>query len=294
MRVTRGLRVDCSPRVVASASDDVIEVAPNNVEDALATTHKRRGPVVSRRGALRGAMGAAAGFAFNNPFSDDVLVAAETGVNPRRYFQRYPTLFAPFYGDDERATIVKEVVPGSVWALEQNLAIGPLETPLRCVVIKLNSGELWVHAPLAPTEEFFTLVESLGAPVGHIVVPTYALEHKVFARDAAERWPQAEVWVAPGQFAFPVEVPLERVFGREIAGVLGTDADEGGVGRTPPWLDEIDCEVLKAGKFKVAYKDVTIREAVFFHRSSKTLVVTDAVARIPYEVCATISFHATP
>ena len=36
----------------------------------------------------------------------------------------------------------------------------------------------------------------------------------------------------------------------------------------------------------VAYKDVTIREAVFFHRASKTLVVTDAVARIPYEVSA--------
>lgn len=34
----------------------------------------------------------------------------------------------------------------------------------------------------------------------------------------------------------------------------------------------------------VAYKDVTIREAAFFHRASKTLVVTDAVARIPYEV----------
>lgn len=34
----------------------------------------------------------------------------------------------------------------------------------------------------------------------------------------------------------------------------------------------------------VAYKDVSIREAVFFHRASKTLVVTDAVARIPYEV----------
>jgi hypothetical protein len=60
-----------------------------------------------------------------------------------------------------------------VWALEQNLAIGPLETPLRCVVVKLDSGQLWVHAPLAPTEEFFTLIESLGAPVGHIVAGTY-------------------------------------------------------------------------------------------------------------------------
>jgi len=206
-------------------------------------------------------------------------------VNPRAYFQRYPTLFAPFYGNDERTTLIKEVVPNEVWALEQNLCIGPLETPLRCVVVKLaGSGQLWVHAPLAPTVEFFTLVESLGAPVGHIVVPTYALEHKVFARDAAERWPEADIWVAPGQFAFPIEVPLSKVFGREVAGVLGTAADAGGTGRSPPWLDEIDCEVLKAGKFAVAFKAVTIREAAFFHRASKTLMVTDAVARIPYEV----------
>lgn len=33
-----------------------------------------------------------------------------------------------------------------------------------------------------------------------------------------------------------------EVFGREVAGVLGTEADDGGVGRSPPWLDEIDCE----------------------------------------------------
>ena len=266
-------------------------VAGNDEEDVVADnadvnlTSRR----VSRRGALRAALGATAAVGMhiaaptgNVSFAASEAVAA--AVNPRAYFQRYPTLFAPFYGDDERATVLKEVVPGSVWALEQNLAIGPLETPLRCVVVKLNTGTLWVHAPLAPTEEFFDLIESLGAPVGHIVVPTYALEHKVFARDAAERYPDADIWVAPGQFAFPVEVPLEKVFGREVAGVLGTTRDEGGSGRTPPWLDEIDCEVLKAGKFAVAFKDVNIREAVFFHKASKTLVVTDAVARIPYEI----------
>ena len=32
------------------------------------------------------------------------------------------------------------------------------------------------------------------------------------------------------------------MFGREVAGVLGTEADDGGVGLTPPWLDDIDCE----------------------------------------------------
>lgn len=279
-------------RLVAASTKDNgrATVAANDEEDVVADdadvnlTSRR----VSRRGALRAALGATAAFGMSiDGTTGNISLAASDAaapVNPRAYFQRYPTLFAPFYGDDERATVLKEVVPGSVWALEQNLAIGPLETPLRCVVVKLNNDTLWVHAPLAPTEEFFDLIESLGAPVGHIVVPTYALEHKVFARDAAERYPDADIWVAPGQFAFPVEVPLEKVFGREIAGVLGTTRDEGGSGRSPPWLDEIDCEVLKAGKFTVAFKDVTIREAAFFHKASKTLVVTDAVARIPYEI----------
>ena len=129
---------------------------------------------LSRRGALSGlaaTVGASTGAAaFAEPLNAD---------NPRAYFQRFPTLFAPFYGDDTRATILKEIfvpstsvlddageatvvaapgAPGAVWALEQNLAIGPLETPLRCVVIKLASGALWVHAPLAPTPEFFALV----------------------------------------------------------------------------------------------------------------------------------------
>jgi hypothetical protein len=35
-----------------------------------------------------------------------------------------------------------------------------------------------VFSPQAPTEEFFALLDELG-PVEHIVLPTYALEHKV-------------------------------------------------------------------------------------------------------------------
>jgi hypothetical protein len=247
---------------------------------------------VSRRGALS----AAAALALLAPASARGSDAPASSA--RAYVQRYPTLFAPFIGADERETRLVAIVPGEVWALEQNLAIGPLETPLRCVVVKLANGDLWVHAPLAPTREFFELVESLSdRPPAHVVVPTYALEHKIFARDALERWPRAQLWVAPGQFSFPIEVPLRRVFGREPDGILrgmggsdeddeddeddGDDAGLGGRTRDPPWLDEIRCDVLRAGRFAVGGRDVAIREAVFFHASSKTLIVTDALARIP-------------
>jgi len=214
--------------------------------------------------------------------------AAMAPPNPRAYFQRYPTLFAPFYGDDERATMLKTVVPNRVWCLEQNLAVGPLETPLRCVVIRLNDDSLWVHAPLAPTEEFFLLIErDIGGPVSHVVVPTYALEHKVFARDALDRWPTADLWIAPGQFAFPVEVAAERIYGRTPAGVLGdvvpdvaSDVASDGRG-VPPWTDEIDVKILNSGSFRLGGRDVGLREATFFHRPTRVMVVTDCIALIP-------------
>ena len=229
--------------------------------------------------------------------------ASDAPVDPRSYFQDVPTLFAPLYGEDSRETRLIEIVPGEVYALEQNLALGPLETPLRCVVIKLKDGTTWVHAPLAPTNEFFELAESVG-PVKHVVVPTYALEHKIFAKPALERWPSAKLWVAPGQFSFPVNVPAAKVFGREPDGVLGVRGDASGdacdgamtlPGETftdvsslttknasdPPWLDEIACDVLRCGRFAIAGQDVTLYEATFLHKKSKTLIVTDCVAYVP-------------
>ena len=81
-------------------------------------------------------------------------------------------------GEGARATSheASETPDPGAWrkrALEQALELGPLQTPLRCVVIKLQDGSLWVHAPLAPTEEFFELVESIGnGRVAHVIAPT--------------------------------------------------------------------------------------------------------------------------
>jgi len=123
---------------------------------------------------------------------------------------------------------------------EQNLELGPLQTPFRCVVIKLKDGAFWVHAPLASTEEFSELVESfLDGPVEHVVIPTYALEHKVFAEDALKRWPNALLWTAPGQYSFPLpSVPEEYIWDRSVSGVL-TDQDHAVSSTQIPWVDEI-------------------------------------------------------
>ena len=137
------------------------------------------------------------------------------------FTQRFPTLFKPFLGEGTKKTIKTTLVEDRCWALEQTIELGPLETPLRCVVVRLSSGDLWVHNPLHRLRNFSNssnlvprmevnmhhrhrpLLHLLQLCVASIVVPTYALEHKIFARDAHERWPEAEIWVAPR----PVFVP---------------------------------------------------------------------------------------
>ena len=52
-------------------------------------------------------------------------------INPKQiYNQRFPTLFDPLYGKGIRRTIKRQVGP-NVWSLEQNLQLGPLQTPIR-------------------------------------------------------------------------------------------------------------------------------------------------------------------
>ena len=54
-----------------------------------------------------------------------------TPINPKRiYNQRFPTLFDPLYGQGIRQTI-KRQVGQNIWSLEQNLQLGPLQTPIR-------------------------------------------------------------------------------------------------------------------------------------------------------------------
>lgn len=221
-----------------------------------------------------------------------VGISTTTGVakadaldSKQQYVQRFPTLFAPLYGEATRKTI-KRSLGQNIWALEQNLELGPLQTPLRCVVVRLKNEKLWVHAPLAPTQEFFELVESCAEGggsdiVAHIVVPTYALEHKVFVKDAAERWPSARIWTCPGQFTFPFSVSEDFVFGKAVSGVLSNNLDDA---TQIPWRDEIGYDTLAAGTFNIGSNPQTFYETAFFHEASKSLIVTDSLALVPKTV----------
>ncbi|PKI47941.1 hypothetical protein CRG98_031725 [Punica granatum] len=137
-------------------------------------------------------------------------------------------------------------------------------------VIKLKSGGLWVHAPIAPTKECIQLVKELGAPVEYIVLPTFAYEHKIFVGPFSRKFPKARIWVAPRQWSWPLNLPLE-FFGVFRAKTL-KDQDS-----STPWADEIEQKVLSSPEVGIG----PYVEVAFYHKKTRTLLVTDAVIFVP-------------
>ena len=259
------------------------EAAGSHHEDATenpSSSSSRRSFLQFATAAISTVAGIGGGLVAGND-SSIANAAQDIVVDKQRYFQRFPSLFAPLYGESTKVTELHQVA-SNLWYLEQTLELGPLETPIRCTVIKLQDSTLWVHAPLAPTIEFFEFIENLGnGQVSHVVVPTYALEHKIFTKDALERWPNAQLWTAPGQFSFPFRsISDNYVFGKPVTGILeGSDSNQP-IGQRPPWADEIEYETLEVGTFTIGGASQTFQETTFFHKSTKTLIVTDAVERV--------------
>jgi len=173
----------------------------------------------------------------------------------------------------ERNTIRREIVKGTMWTFEQPQSLGfsNVTTNVRMVVIKLKSGGLWVHAPIAPTKECVRLLNELDAPVEFIILPTFAYEHKIFVGPFSRRYPKAKVYIAPKQWSWPINLP-PQLFGifPTKGGVLKSDDD------TTPWSDEIEQKVLVSSVGIGPYIEVA-----FLHKKTKTLLVTDAVISVP-------------
>lgn len=184
-------------------------------------------------------------------------------------FTGFPFPLGPFLN---RRTIRTEVVKGRIWLFEQEQALGfsSVSTNIRMTVIKLKSGGLWVHAPIAPTKECIQLVKELAAPVEYIILPTFAYEHKIFVGPFSRKFPRAQIWVAPRQWSWPLNLPL-AFFGIFRAKTL-IDED-----LSTLWADEIEQKVLSSAEVGIG----PYVEVAFYHKPSRTLLVTDAVIFVP-------------
>ncbi|MFB8791305.1 MAG: DUF4336 domain-containing protein [Potamolinea sp.] len=199
----------------------------------------------------------------------------------------WPTV--PLYPYGVRRTLRQEVVKDTVWTFDQLQGILYVVVPIRMTVIKLEAGGLLIYAPVAPTLECIRLVKELVAVHGdvkYIILPTISgLEHKVFVGPFARRFPTSQVFVAPNQWSFPVNLPLSWLgFPAKRTHILPSDSTKA------PFAADFDYAILGPielgpGRFE---------EVAFFHRRSHTLLVTDSVLSIPEEPSAIVQLDPYP
>jgi len=144
-----------------------------------------------------------------------------------------------------------EFAPGAVWLVDYPLRFAGMDIEARMSVIRLADGRVILHSPCNIGPELQAAIETIG-PVGWIVAP--GSYHHLHVAAAKAVFPEAEVLICPG-----VE--------RKQPG-LAYDHLLGDTPR-PAWGDEI-AQVLVRG-------NRVIREVVFYHRPSRTLIVTDLI-----------------
>jgi hypothetical protein len=152
----------------------------------------------------------------------------------------------------------------NLWVAEQPLSFMGLAVGARMTVIRLADGGLWVHSPLRLTPERRQAVEALG-PVRFLVAPNKY--HHLFIGEWMAAYPQARAYAAPG-------LPEKR---KDVSfhAVLSDQAPA-------EWAGQIELLPWRGAPM--------LNEVVFFHRPSRTLVLTDMAHNVGPDAAALTRF----
>ena len=142
------------------------------------------------------------------------------------------------------------MVDGPIIRMDFILGIkAPFNT--RMTVVRMDDDKLWIHSPIAPDEKLFEQIEALGTPTW-LIAPNSI--HYWYIPDWVERYPDAIVYAVPGL----TETAKRPIMVDEIV------TDEA----PSAWQQKFDV---------VVFPGSIVTEAVFHHRPSKTVILTDLI-----------------
>jgi hypothetical protein len=146
---------------------------------------------------------------------------------------------------------LKELIPDRLWTQEMPLRLFGAELGTRMSVVRLSGegGDLWLHSPVTLDHPLRDELDALGR-VRFVVCPNRG--HHMFAGDYFAAYPDASFYAAPGLSEKRPDLPFE--------GVLGDEPEAG-------WARDLEQTVFRG--------DRVLREVVFCHRESGTLIVAD-------------------
>jgi len=157
-------------------------------------------------------------------------------------------------------------------------------------IVKLSDGGLFVYDAVAAAPECLELINEIvkeHGPVKHIVLGSVALEHKVYSGVLAQKFPDAQVWVQPGQYSQPVDLPTTFLgFPQGRTKTIPQSPEEA----PAEWNKDFD--FLTLGPF--LSRDGAFGETVFHHKPTKTLLVTDTTVEVSEEVPPIYDYDPSP
>jgi hypothetical protein len=149
---------------------------------------------------------------------------------------------------------LKELVADRLWTREMPLTLPfGLEVSTRMSVVRLSGegGGLWLHSPVALDRRLRETLDELGR-VRFVVCPNRG--HHMFAGGYFAAYPDASFHGAPGLSEKRPDLPFH--------GVLGDEPE-------PGWGQDLEQAIFRGERL--------LREVVFYHQESRTLIVTDLV-----------------
>ena len=143
-----------------------------------------------------------------------------------------------------------------LWTTDRSLRF-VVEIGTRMTCIRLDDGGLFVHSPVHLDEGLRKTVDEHG-PVKAVVAPNRF--HHLYVGEWAAGYPQASLYAAPGLAQKRADVRFD--------GELGEEAP-------PEWAGQID---------QIPFAGMPLsNEVAFFHRASRTLLLTDLVFNVREE-----------
>jgi len=210
------------------------------------------------------------------------MIAVEETLNKK--WSWWP-LF-PLYPYGKKKTIFRELIPDQIWSLEQIQGLYYVAVPIRMTVIKVDNGLMLIN-PLPPTKELINELEKLIAIHGKvktIILPSASgLEHKIGLPALSRIFKDAEIWLCPGQWSFPINLPLD---------FLGIPSKRSRIlfEEGTPYTNSFKWSSLGPLNLGLGrYQEISC-----FHYSTKTLHVTDSIVGIDSTPPEIFNFDPNP
>ena len=128
----------------------------------------------------------------------------------------------------------------------------------RMTVVHLKNGGIWVHSPIKPSDNLLFEIKQLGE-VKHLIAPNVL--HYSYINEWHQLFPEAKVWLASGVQKRARKSGMSLDYGQEL--------------NKANWDEEI--------RFTTFEGSFYVKEVVFFHTDSSTLILTDLIENIEAE-----------